>query len=64
VKRLTDEAGGAIGHEQTRKIACTGETMQDVVKEHFPTLKVASCQPEHTARLDNRYICLSDFEMR
>lgn len=52
------------GKREDRKIACTGETMQDVVREMFPTLKVASFQPEHTVRLDNRYACLSNFELQ
>lgn len=62
VNWLVKEESNKSDKRSGRKIACTGETMQDVVIELFPSLKVSSFQPQHTNRLDNRYMCLADFE--
>ena len=55
----SDEKTGKV---TTRRIACTGETVQDVVVALFPGMKICEFQPLHTNRLDNRYVCLADFE--
>jgi hypothetical protein len=49
---------------KSRKMVCTGETMQDVVLGLFPGLKATAFRPQHTGRLDNAYMCLADFDLK
>jgi len=46
----------------SRRVICTGQTMEDVVVEAFIGLKQVSFEPAHTAKLDNKYACFVDFE--
>ena len=46
----------------SRRVICTGQTMEDTVLEAFVGVKQVSFEPEHTAKLDNKYACFADFE--
>ncbi|KAJ9657464.1 Protein-lysine N-methyltransferase efm5 [Neophaeococcomyces mojaviensis] len=49
---------------ESRRVICTGQTMKDVVLEAFAGMKQDPFEPEHTARLDNKYACFADFELQ
>jgi hypothetical protein len=52
-----------MGTAKVCKVVCTGETMEDSVKESFPELQLSQFQPKHTVRLDNKYACFANFDI-
>lgn len=46
-----------------RKILCTGEVLEDAIRDTLPELKVTTFRPQHTMRLDNRYACFANFNL-
>ncbi|SCU87388.1 LAMI_0D05886g1_1 [Lachancea mirantina] len=52
----------SFGVEKHRMMSCTGERMESIIAEIYPSTKMTTFMPEHANGLSNEFRCYADFE--